>query len=76
MPLSPIADELLRTLLAHEDGLSDEHVRAVFGERYSLLAAAINDLLAVNRVQLFTQGASLVYRAIKEETAMKFEGLG
>lgn len=62
--------------MAHEDGLSDPQVRSIFGERYVQLEGAINDLLAVNRVQLFTQGASLVYRAIKEETAMKFEGLG
>ena len=74
--LSAIADEFLRVLLAHEDGLSDERVRAVFNDRYEQLAPAINELLAVNRLQLFTQGASLVYRAIKEETAAKFEGLG
>lgn len=74
--LSPIAEELLRVLLAHEDGVSDEQVRAVFGTRYELLASAINDLLALNRVQLFTQGNTLVYKAIKEEIAQKFDGLG
>jgi hypothetical protein len=75
-PLSAIADELLRVLLAYEDGLSDDQVKSAFGERYEQLPPAINELLAVNRLQLFTQGSALVYRAIKEETALKFEGLG
>ena len=75
-PLSAIAEELLRTLLAYEDGVSDDQVRIIFGARYEQLASAINDLLGLNRVQLFTQGATLVYKAIKEETALKFEGLG
>jgi hypothetical protein len=76
MPLSVLADELLRVLLAHEDGLSDDQVKEVFGDRYEKLAGAINELLQANRVQLFKQGNALVYRAIKEETALKFEGLG
>ena len=76
MQLSAIADELLRVLLAHEDGISDDQLRAVFNERYEQLAPAINDLLGHNRLQLFTQGSTLVYKAIKEEIAQKFEGLG
>jgi hypothetical protein len=75
-PLSAIADELLRVLLAHEDGISDEQLRSVFGGRYELLAPAINELLTLNRLQLFTQGSALVYKAIKEEVALKFDGLG
>jgi hypothetical protein len=75
-PLSAIADELLRVLLGQEDGMSDEQLRTVFGQRYELLAPAINELLTMNRVQLFTQGSSLVYKAIKEEIAQKFDGLG
>lgn len=79
MPLSPIADEFLRTLLAHEDGMSDEQVLALCGGRYAQLEVrreAYNELIEANRVQLFKQGTSLVYRAIKEEAAMKLEGLG
>mmetsp|Transcript_914 Transcript_914/g.2036 ORF Transcript_914/g.2036 Transcript_914/m.2036 type:complete len:303 (-) Transcript_914:24-932(-) len=76
MPLSVLADELLRVLLAHEEGLSDDQVKQSFGDRYEKLAGAINELLQANRVQLFKQGNVLVYRAIKEETALKFEGLG
>lgn len=75
-PLSAIAGELLRVLLGNEDGVSDEQLKAVFGARYELLAPAINELLTLNRVQLFTQGSALVYKAIKEEIAQKFEGLG
>lgn len=75
-PLSAIADEFLHTLLVYEDGVSDDAVRAIFGTRYAQLAGAINELLGFNRIQLFTQGTTLVYKAIKEETALKFEGLG
>jgi hypothetical protein len=71
-----ISEELLRLLLASEDGLPDEQVRAHFGTRYEQLVPAINDLLASNRLLLFTQSGSLLYKAVKEETAMKFEGLG
>jgi hypothetical protein len=85
MALSPLADEFLRLLqgeLANEDtstfhgGIPDEHIKTYFGERYEQLASAINELLQLNRLQLFTQGTLLVYKAIKEETAQKFEGLG
>lgn len=76
MVLSAIADELLRVLLAHEEGLSDDQIKQAFGARYEQLPNAINELLSANRLQLFTQGTSLVYKAIKEETAAKFEGLG
>jgi hypothetical protein len=75
MALTGIADEFLRVLLAHEEGLPDEQVRNIFGSRYEQVAGAINELLAVNRLQLFTQNNSLVYKAIREETALKFEGL-
>ena len=74
--LSPLADEFLRVLLAHEDGLTDDILKVQYGARYEALPSAINELLAINRIQLFTQGSSLLYKAIKEETAMKFEGLG
>jgi hypothetical protein len=74
--LSPIADEFLRVLLAHEDGITDDVLRGQYGVRYEALPAAINELLGINRIQLFTQGNSLLYKAIKEETAQKFEGLG
>lgn len=74
--LSPIAEEFLRTLLAQEEGINDETLKVIFGNRYEQLAQAINELLTINRLQLFTQGGALLYKAIKEETAQKFEGLG
>lgn len=74
--LSRLADELLRFLLSNEEGYSDQAIRQHFGGRYEQLAAAINELLSCNRLQLFNQNNSLVYKAIKEETAQKFEGLG
>ena len=74
--LTVLAEELLRTLLSNEEGFSDESIRLQFGSRYDLLAPAINELLSVNRLQLFTQNGSLFYKAVKEETAIKFEGLG
>lgn len=76
MAPSSIADELLRVLLAHEEGVSDDVIKETFGTRYELVAPAINELLSVNRLQLFTQNGTLVYKAIREETAMKFDGLG
>lgn len=71
-----LSEELLRLLLASEEGLSDEQIRAHFGGRYEQLVSAINELLAANRLLLFTSAGSLVYKAVKEETALKFEGLG
>ena len=76
MPLSALAEEFLRVLLAHEDGVPDDRIKTIFGDRYEELPRALNELLAINRVQLFTNNGSLVYKAIKEETAAKFEGLG
>lgn len=76
MSTSSLNEELLRLLLASDEGLSDEHIRAHFGSRYEQLASAINDLLRSNRLLLFHQGESLWYKAVREETALKFEGLG
>jgi hypothetical protein len=76
MSLSHLAEELLRLLLSNEDGYSDESIRIQFGSKYEQLAPAINELLSANRLQLFTQNGSLFYKAVKEETAVKFEGLG
>ncbi len=76
MSISVIADELLRFLLAHEEGASDDQIKSSFGSRYVQVADAINELLGINRLQLFTQNNALVYKAIREETAVKFEGLG
>jgi DNA-directed RNA polymerase III subunit RPC6 len=71
-----LADELLALLHANDDQLSDKDVSMHFGERYPDLVPVINDLLAVNRMQLLTQGDVLFYRIVQEETAAKFEGLG
>jgi hypothetical protein len=76
MSLSLLAEEFLRLLLSNEEGYSDESIRIQFAGKYDQLAPAINELLSQNRLQLFTQNGSLFYKAIKEETAMKFEGLG
>lgn len=72
--LSPLAEELLRFLLSNEEGYPDDAIRTHFNNRYEQLTPAINELLQVNRLQLFNQNDSLYYKAIREETAMKFEG--
>lgn len=72
-----LTTELLSLIQASvDDGLSDEKVRLNFGSRYEQLAPSINELLASNRLQLFTLGGQLVYKAVQEERAIKFEGLG
>jgi hypothetical protein len=73
---SALTAELFSLIQGSEEGISDESIRSHFGPRYEQLAPAINDLLANNRLLLFTQGGALVYKAVKEETAAKFEGLG
>jgi DNA-directed RNA polymerase III subunit RPC6 len=73
---STIADELLQLLNQDENGLSDEQISNHFGARYAELVPLLNDLLSMNRLQLFTQGGVLIYRLVHEETAAKFEGLG
>ncbi len=75
MSVSAIATELFQFLSEHENGASDDLIRRHFGDRYEFLAAGINELLSINRLQLFTQAGSLVYKVIKESTAVKFEGL-
>lgn len=70
-------NELLSLLSQHgEEGVSDQQLREHFGARYEGLVAVINDLLRSNRLQLYYQGASLIYKAINESVAAKFEGLG
>jgi cytochrome c-type biogenesis protein CcmH/NrfF len=73
---SNIAEELLNLLNSNESGLSDEQISGHFGARYGELVPILNDLLSMNRLQLFTQGGVLIYRLVREETAAKFEGLG
>jgi hypothetical protein len=73
-----LARELLTFLHLNADGTTDEKVLEHFGVRYKDLVPVINELLQSNRLQLFTQGdyGATVYRAIKEETANKLDGLG
>ena len=73
---SNLAEELLSLLNANESGLSDEQISNHFGPRYGELVAILNDLLSMNRLQLFTQAGVLIYKLVREETAAKFEGLG
>ncbi len=74
---SNLHSELL-SLLSHNDsvGVSDQQLRDHFGVRYEGLVIVINDLLRSNRIQLYYQGNSLIYKAINESIAAKFEGLG
>ena len=68
---------LVQKLQEHEDGLSDEDIRRIFGDRYGQdLVQILNNLLSLNRLQLFHKGDILIYKLIREETAIKFEGLG
>ena len=74
--MTHLGDELLFLLQSNESGLSDEQISHHFGDRYPQLVPIINDLLGVNRLQLFHQGKSLVYKIVHAETAAKFDGLG
>lgn len=78
MSVSSLTNELLALLSSHDAGAPDDLISSHFGSRYKDLVPVINDLLRTNRLQLFTQGITgiPVYRAIKEETANKLEGLG
>lgn len=71
-----LGDELMSLLHSNDAGLSDEQISHHFGERYPQLVTIINDLLSVNRLQLFYQGETLVYKIVQAETAAKFDGLG
>jgi hypothetical protein len=71
-----LTDELLTLLHTNEEGLTDEQISNHFGPRYTDLVLVINELLATNRLQLFTQANALVYKVVREETAAKFDGLG
>ena len=73
--VSEVANELFHYLASHESGCSDDELKQHFGDRYGGLASGINELLSINRLQLFQQGGALVYKAIQESTAKKFEGL-
>ena len=67
----------MQKLQEHEDGLSDEDIRKIFGDRYGQdLVQILNHLLSLNRLQLFHKGDILIYKLIREETAIKVEGLG
>jgi DNA-directed RNA polymerase III subunit RPC6 len=74
--LSPLATELLQYLLSSDEGYSDDQLKRHFGDRYVQLVPHVNELLMFNRLQLYNRGESLYYKAIKEDTAAKFAGLG
>lgn len=74
--MSTAADELFRLIQQNENGISDLDVQTHFGARYQSLAPTINTLLNQNKLQLFTANGALVYKAIHESAAVKFEGLG
>ena len=73
-------DEILHLLQASPTGsLNDNQVKLHFGEKYdaSDLVAAINSLLRLSRIQLFTNSSgTLVYKVVDEDIAVKFDGLG
>lgn len=79
MSISPIAAELYAILLASDEAVAEEQIKKHFGRRYekdpNLFAGAINELSSAHRIQFFKQGNSLLYKAIHEETAVKFDGL-
>lgn len=71
-----LSEELIQFLELHVDGASDVQLQDHFKERYSSLPGIINGLLAHNRLKLFTLNGSLIYKAVNEAVAAKFEGLG
>lgn len=71
-----LKDQLLGLLSANESGIPDQRLRDHFGSSYADLVTIINDLLRMNRLQLYYQGSSLIYKLLNENTAAKFEGLG
>jgi hypothetical protein len=74
--MEKLSDEFIAFLQQYEDGIDDNKVKEHFQSRHEQLSATINQLLAQNRLQLFTQGDVLVYKLISEDKAVKFEGLG
>jgi len=74
--MSSLSDQLISLLNANVDGYSDENIREHFRENYESLVPIINDMLRTNRLQLFMQGNTLVYKLIHESKAAKLEGLG
>ena len=72
-----LTKELLIFLSSQEEGVTDGKLAEHFGNRHKFLVPIINDLLRSHRIQLFTDGSNAtVYKAIKEETASRLEGLG
>jgi len=72
-------DEIIQLLNESSSGsLTDNHIKIHFAERYLTdVVPAVNSLLRLNRIQLFTNsGGALVYKIIHEDIAVKFEGLG
>jgi hypothetical protein len=72
-----LKEEFCRLLNSSETGsVSDALVKEQFGERYQSLAPIINEMLTSKRLVLLTQGDRIYYKQIREEIALKFEGLG
>ena len=76
MSISQLTQELLDLINNNENGVVDSDIQAHFRERYSALPNVINTLLSQNRLKLYTLNGSLMYKAVNELTAAKFEGLG
>ena len=72
--LSASADHLYRFLLAYENGASNKEIQDKFNAPYECAVIAMNELLAVHRVQLFTTGGvDFVCKAVNDQLAAKLE---
>jgi len=69
-----VKEKLIGLLQLNEEGLSDEILKLHFSNEE--LVPVINDMLKVNRLQLYVQGSGLVYKLVNESRAVKLEGLG
>jgi DNA-directed RNA polymerase III subunit RPC6 len=73
--LADLSDQFLRFLQRSESEVSDDLIKEHFGSKYHELSGCINTLLSQNRIIILKDATQLFYRAVREETAEKFQGL-
>jgi DNA-directed RNA polymerase III subunit RPC6 len=71
-----LRDRLVGMLTAELAGVSESAIRSRFGTDYEALVPILNELLGMNRIQLFTQASGdMIFKLVDEDKAAKLVGL-
>ena len=83
MAFATLQEEVLDIMRHTPEGVTNEQLKAHFGDRFHSLAPVVNALLESRRIALYSPAATggggastLMYRLVSEETVAGLDGLG